>query len=163
MDRIFSDIDGLTGQLNASAADLRQVVGEKNRKNLSGLLENLSAGANDMRQLVGKENQASLSRFLSSMEQSATNFATLSGDLEASRQQLNQLLQTSQGVVSDNRQNIRQAVSDLRSSLQIVSQHISSVSYNLEDTSRNMAEFSRQIRQNPGLLLGGTPPVDIAE
>ena len=33
---------------------------------------------------------------------------------------------------------------------------------NLEGAARNMYEFSRQIRQNPGLLLGGTPPEDAA-
>ncbi|MEJ1495729.1 MAG: MlaD family protein [Candidatus Sedimenticola sp. (ex Thyasira tokunagai)] len=163
MDRIFNDIQKLTQQLNSSATDLRQVVGEKNRKSLSGFLETMEGGANDMRRMVGKENRASLSRFLGSMEESATNFARLSGDLEKSRQQLNQLLSESQGVVSDNRQEIKQAVTDLKASLQIVSQHISSVSYNLEDTSRNMAEFSRQIRQNPGLLLSGSPPPDSAK
>jgi phospholipid/cholesterol/gamma-HCH transport system substrate-binding protein len=28
---------------------------------------------------------------------------------------------------------------------------------NLDGASRNMSEFSRLIRQNPGLLLGGSP------
>ncbi len=32
-----------------------------------------------------------------------------------------------------------------------------SIVHNLEGTTRNMNEFSRLIRQNPGLLLDGTP------
>ncbi len=163
LDQIFSDIHNLTQQLNSSAHDLRLVVGEKNRKSLSGFLQTMEAGADDMRRLVGKENRETLSRFLGSMEQSAVSFSHLSGDLEKSRQQLDRLLGESRGVVSDNREDIRQAVSDLKASLQTVSRHISSVAYNLEDTSRNMAEFSRQIRQNPGLLLSGAPALDKTE
>jgi len=40
-----------------------------------------------------------------------------------------------------------------------VSRNIDSITYNLEGTSRNMSEFSREIRENPGLLLGGNKPV----
>jgi phospholipid/cholesterol/gamma-HCH transport system substrate-binding protein len=36
------------------------------------------------------------------------------------------------------------------------------INQNLEGAARNMFEFSRQIRQNPGLLLGGKPPTDEA-
>ena len=32
----------------------------------------------------------------------------------------------------------------------------------LDGAARNMLEFSRQVRQNPGLLMGGTPPKDTA-
>ena len=34
------------------------------------------------------------------------------------------------------------------------------MSRNLEDTSRNMVEFSRLIKQNPGMLLRNTSPPD---
>jgi phospholipid/cholesterol/gamma-HCH transport system substrate-binding protein len=39
-----------------------------------------------------------------------------------------------------------------------VARNIDSVTYNLESTSRNFNEFSRQLRENPGVLIGGTKP-----
>jgi phospholipid/cholesterol/gamma-HCH transport system substrate-binding protein len=46
----------------------------------------------------------------------------------------------------------------------VVAQHIDAVAQNLEGTSRNMAEFSRRLKANPGLLLrGGRPETDEAE
>ena len=47
---------------------------------------------------------------------------------------------------------------DLRYSLQAVARNIDSVTYNLEGTARNMNEFSREIRQDPAVLLGGGRP-----
>ena len=54
------------------------------------------------------------------------------------------------------------SVVDLRYTLSTVAQRIDAMTYNMEGASRNMYEFSRQIRLNPGLLLGGTPPTDEA-
>ena len=51
---------------------------------------------------------------------------------------------------------------DLRYLTDSVSRHIDAINRNLEGAARNLYEFSRQIRQNPGLLLGGTPPRDQA-
>ena len=66
-----------------------------------------------------------------------------------------------EGVV-DNKGNIDKSMVDLRYVADSVARHIDSLNQNMEATARNMYEFSRQIRQNPGLLLGGTPPRDEA-
>ena len=52
-----------------------------------------------------------------------------------------------------------QSLKDLRYTLQAVSRNIDSITYNVEGTARNMNEFSQQIRQNPGVLLGGSRPL----
>ena len=62
----------------------------------------------------------------------------------------------------ENREQINAAVTDLRYLTDSVSRHIDAINRNLEGAARNLYEFSRQIRQNPGLLLGGTPPRDQA-
>jgi phospholipid/cholesterol/gamma-HCH transport system substrate-binding protein len=59
-------------------------------------------------------------------------------------------------MVSENDEEVNQAVSDLRSSLRTVAQHVGTIVYNLESTARNMNEFSREIRENPGLILRGS-------
>ena len=63
----------------------------------------------------------------------------------------------------DNRLDLDRSVVDMRHAVESVTRHIDAINQNLEGAARNMYEFSRQIRQNPGLLMGGTPPKDEAE
>jgi phospholipid/cholesterol/gamma-HCH transport system substrate-binding protein len=63
-------------------------------------------------------------------------------------------------VVEDNQTDIRRSVANLRYITESVARDIDSINQNLDGTARNMFEFSRQIRQNPGLLLGGSRPRD---
>jgi hypothetical protein len=41
-----------------------------------------------------------------------------------------------------------------------VSRYSDSILQNLDSGSRNMSEFSRQIRENPARLIGGAAPSD---
>ena len=90
------------------------------------------------------------------------NFAGMSGDLRETRKRIDLLVETLNTMVSDNRLDVEKAVIDLRYVVDSTARHIDTLNQNLEGASRNMYEFSRQIRQNPGLLLGGTPPEDKA-
>ena len=51
---------------------------------------------------------------------------------------------------------VSRPIVQLQYTLRSIAQNIDSINQNLEGTTRNMKEFSRLIRQNPGLLLGGT-------
>jgi phospholipid/cholesterol/gamma-HCH transport system substrate-binding protein len=82
--------------------------------------------------------------------------------LKSSQKKLDQLLSDSGAVVSDNRDEMKQAIHDLQLSMQVIAQRIGAITHNLDMTSRNLAEFSRQIRESPGLLLQSTPPPDAA-
>ena len=87
---------------------------------------------------------------------------TILADLGAATGNLNNLAVTMGSLVQDNKQDIDKSVDDMRNAVDSVSRHIDAINQNLEGAARNMYEFSRQIRQNPGLLLGGTPPKDQA-
>ena len=53
------------------------------------------------------------------------------------------------------------SLANLEYILSSVAQNIDSITRNIDGTPRNMSEFSRLIRQNPGLLLnGGAPEAD---
>jgi phospholipid/cholesterol/gamma-HCH transport system substrate-binding protein len=65
-------------------------------------------------------------------------------------------------LITDNQLDVDQSIIEMRHTVETVARHINAINQNLEGASRNMFEFSRQIRQNPGLLLGGTPPEDKA-
>ena len=49
----------------------------------------------------------------------------------------------------------KQALADLRTSLDALGRHADAIAYNLEATTRNMSEFSGQIRNDPSALLLG--------
>jgi phospholipid/cholesterol/gamma-HCH transport system substrate-binding protein len=61
-------------------------------------------------------------------------------------------------MLNDNRKNVDKSVADLEYILRAVAQNIDAITNNLEGSTRNMNEFSRLIRQNPGLLLSGGNP-----
>ena len=55
---------------------------------------------------------------------------------------------------------VKKTLSETRYIVESVSRHIDSINQNMEGAARNMYEFTRQIRQNPSLLLGSEPPED---
>ncbi len=63
-------------------------------------------------------------------------------------------------MTNGNQAAVDASIKDLRYSLQAVARNIDSVSYNLEGTARNLNEFSRQLRDNPAVLLQGHPAVE---
>jgi phospholipid/cholesterol/gamma-HCH transport system substrate-binding protein len=72
--------------------------------------------------------------------------------------EVNQVAKSIHGMVDRNGKNVDKSTADLEYILRTVSQNIDAITNNLEGTTRNMNEFSRLIRQNPGLLLGGGSP-----
>ena len=59
-------------------------------------------------------------------------------------------------MITDNEADIEGSIVDMRYTMETIAERIDAMTYNLEGTSQNMYEFSRQIRLNPGLLLGGS-------
>lgn len=92
------------------------------------------------------------------MSQAIQNAADLTAGLKDSRQKLDSVLGSLDKVVTGNRHELEASVKDLRYTLQAVARNIDSVTYNLDGTTRNLHEFSRQVRDNPGILLGGSKP-----
>jgi phospholipid/cholesterol/gamma-HCH transport system substrate-binding protein len=103
--------------------------------------QKLNQSADTLSALLSTENQQQIQQFLNSMN---TTIA-----------KLDKVLESSSELVVDNKEDLQQTIIDLRSSLQVVSEHIQGITFNLENASRNINEFSRQIRENPGVLLGG--------
>jgi len=128
------------------------------------MIKQFAAVANDLSGLVVDLNDR-LPRIAKNVDTSTANFADLSRDLATTRGKLDQVLSTadtlmvnSNAVVSENRDEVRKSIEDLKHVTDSLARHIDSFNQNLEGTSRNMYEFSREIRQNPGLLLSGAAP-----
>ncbi len=73
---------------------------------------------------------------------------------------MNSILRDIDDLVLDEDGDIARTMKESRYIVESVSRNIDSLNQNMDGAARNLYEFSRQIRQNPGLLLGGTSPED---
>jgi phospholipid/cholesterol/gamma-HCH transport system substrate-binding protein len=89
------------------------------------------------------------------MEMASGNISTLTADLAQTRKQLDTLLVSMNDLVSDNRKDIDQSIGDLHHTLEVVASHVREISYNIEATTRNLNEFTAQIRRDPGVIIRG--------
>jgi phospholipid/cholesterol/gamma-HCH transport system substrate-binding protein len=161
--RILDNAELATGNVAALTADERIKQTITNVEAASQHLAVLTKNANTrLEDVFGERTVTRVRTSLDNIALAAKNVAELSRDLRDSRQKLEHFIDTLDKIANDNRPDIRQSVKDLRHAMDIIDSHIETIAYNLEGTSRNMREFSRALRQNPGALLGGKPPSDSA-
>jgi len=129
-------------------------------KDLKTLVAKLDDNADALKELLSKDNQQHVSRLLKNADAASVNLLQLSSDVNKTRAQLDQLLNDSGALLKETTPQLRASVTQLRNALDLVADNIDAIMHNTEGTSRNMFELSRQLRQNPGLLLGTTPPLD---
>ncbi len=124
------------------------------------LVAKLDSSATHLSGVLNAETETQARRILNNIDQTATDFQALSqGLLEVKRDALH-LIGNLDGLVTQSQPELQQAVTDLRRVLQQVARYSDGILQNLDSTSRNMSEFSRQIRENPGRLLGTSAPRD---
>lgn len=134
--RITANINQLVARFNQSAGRLEQFLSETNRRHLAHVFENADT--------------------------ISTNLRNLSHGFNKVNAQLNRLLKNSNALLEKNNPDIHRAVVDLRSSLEIISQNVNEIIYNLNNATRGFSEFSREIRENPSVLIRGKPARDEA-
>lgn len=130
---------------------------------LKTLLNKLNQSADGLSELVGPDNRQSIRQILEQLNDTTTNTRKLTGELMKTRAQVDQLLQQTNGILKENRADVQHSTRELRVTLQTVSARIEAIVEQLDGTTRNMQEFSREIRNNPGRLLGGSAPQDPKE
>ncbi|HIJ37716.1 MAG TPA: MCE family protein [Rhodospirillaceae bacterium] len=162
----------LVDSLNRTVASLGPVLEQRAPQLLDNLLSlssdladktprisaNLEQMSHGLTRVFSPDNTRKIDNVINGAEQAATNLADLTGSLRSSKSKVDEVLSSLDKAVGSNSEKVSESLGDLRYSLQAVSRNIDSITFNLEGTARNMNEFSREIRQNPGLLLGGTKP-----
>lgn len=113
--------------------------------------------------VLSGDNRENLAAILTNFETASADMAGLASELNDTRALIHESVQKINSVVADNATDVNDAIGDLRYTLATISRTIDDITGNLEVSSRNFAEFSRLIRQNPGLLLGGSPQEDEAQ
>ncbi len=159
---VFELLGATAGELNRLLLeDLRPLVATLS-SGTPEVMEDVKALTQDLQQavarvsgLLSQDNAASVERTLAHLETTSASFARMSHDLGETRARLDELLLSLQGLFDREQGEVAHAVTDLHRSLETVADHIGAINRNLETTTRNMSEFSEDIRRNPGLLLRG--------
>ena len=155
------DAQVLTRELTALTLDLAQRA-PNIADNIELLVRKMNESTDQFQAFLSPKNLDKLESILDNMETAADGFVQLTTDLKETRLALDKVLDSVGTVIGDNRLDVEKSVVDLRYVVDSIARHIDTMNQNLEGAARNIYEFSRQIRQNPGLLLGGTPPEDAA-
>jgi phospholipid/cholesterol/gamma-HCH transport system substrate-binding protein len=133
--KITDDLSTFTTQMNATLLQADKFLDDQNLQSVRAILNNTEQATKDA-------------------SAAAAEVKALSGKLQNLADQVNDM-------IGDNRKNVDKSLANLEYILRSVAQNVDSITRNIDGTARNMSEFSRLIRQNPGLLLnGGTPEAD---
>ncbi len=152
---LFDDVRLLLGDLTEQTPEIID--------NITKFSKKLNVTADRFSEVLNPDNVEALDAIIDNMKLTSGNLAKLTVEFSKTRESLEALMGNVGTVISDNRLDVDRSIVDLRHTVETVSRHINAINQNLEGASRNIFEFSRQIRKNPGLLLGGTPPAEKAQ
>lgn len=149
LDNLNRTVSGIGGELETRVP---RILGD-----MESMVRKLDQSADGLTRMLDAGNTRRVGNIITDVETTARNFRELSASLQGTQVQLDALLGDAQGIVGDNRDDLRETVQALRRTLDSVAREVDGILYGLEGTSRNMHEFSRELRGNPGLLLKGGP------
>ncbi len=152
-----SNLKQLMGSLNSIASEVNAktptIVG-----NVESFTTQMNAEMAKVDKILSDKNMGAIDNSLANIEKATANAQVASEDLKSLGARITAVADEIKGLVADNRKGVDKSVADLEYILRAVAQNIDSITHNLDGTTRNMNEFSRLIRQNPGLLLSGSNP-----
>lgn len=157
---LAQDTPQVSGDVKAFARTLNEkVLGPQTVRRLRSTLDNLEQASTALNEgLLNAENRERFATTMANLQSFSQEFAGLASELRETEAKVDGLVESLDGMVSENRKAVGQSVEDLRYTLDSVSRHVDAIMFNLESTSRDMQEFARRIRQNPSLLLRGSAP-----
>ncbi|SOD91820.1 MlaD family protein [Caenispirillum bisanense] len=150
-------IGAVNGPLAEQAPEiLRQVqsITEDFARRSPDLLSNLTEAARGLNEeVLSPENIRGISATIRNAEGASQEMKTLASELVEMRRNIGGVIAQIDTLVSDNSDEVNEAMQDLRYTMGTIARDIDTITYNLDATSRNMLEFSQSIRQDPSLIL----------
>lgn len=131
-------VDSITGAIDKSTPE----VMEQTR----ALLGRLNHASDSLIDVLKPENRAAVSTILGEVSK-------LSSELRKTRETLDAALGELAAIAKENRPDVRRSVQDLSSVLEALSTRMDVITHHLESSSRNLDEFSREIRKHPNRLI----------
>ena len=139
-------------------------------KKVDVLISNLNKTSEDLQEVFNNQNKENLNLFITNMSAASSNMNDLLTNIDGTRKSMDVLLSNIDNVIGDinytienNDGKLNSSLTDLQKTLFVISTHIDAITHHLEGSSRNIHEFTRQIKENPGLLIRGSAQTDKAE
>ena len=133
----------------------RVFVAERDSVNKGDAIAKLDTSADHLTGILNAETEQKAQRIINNVDHASADFRSLTASLGEVKDAAGDLVNKLDGMVSDAHPDLKQTIRELRSIMERVSHYSEGILHNLDSTSRNVSEFSRQIRENPGRLIGG--------
>lgn len=156
----------IVATLNATAGKLEPILDELERtapalmQGAEQLVAELNDAANRINEILHPENVHRVSNILENLEQATGETNQLLAELRKTSENVDVLIGHVDDLLDEESGDVSQAIDDARHTLATLARHIDAITSNLEDTTRDLNEFGKQLRANPGVLLRGRETAD---
>ena len=138
VESIGKNLTSFTGTLDTNAPEIVKQARE--------ILLQLNTAATSMNGFLSPQNKKEVDLTLANIRQ-------VTGDLKATQAKLDNLLGELNGVAAENRPALQATIADLAQITSALAKRIDAIAHNLESSSRNFNEFTREVRKAPNRLL----------
>lgn len=158
---VFADVQSVARKFDAAFEELRPVIeaaaagGPEIVASLRSTSADLERASDQLAAFLSPGNAENLGRTLANTEEASGSLAALAQSLEATRVRVDGVLASVDELVDAAGGDVRQAARELQHSLAAVARHIDAIAADLEASSRNLSEFTRQVREDPGVIVRG--------
>ncbi len=149
---LFEDVRKVTDELAEVVALMARRI-PNIADNIEEFSAKLNTTADELQKLMTPETRKQIEAVIANLNSASKSMSTLAGEI-------GKIVVSEDGDIRKAIGEARETIGETRYIVESVSRHIDSINQNMEGAARNMYEFTRQIRQNPGLLLSGQPPED---
>jgi phospholipid/cholesterol/gamma-HCH transport system substrate-binding protein len=157
MSKISDVLEFVKPRIEEITNSVGSVLNDENAQQLRSMLQTMNDRVED---LLSPENARRVEFILTNLSAVSQDVSDLINGMQTTKVQIDDILETINGMIDSNSGDIGHSLSDLHASLEAVSRHIDAIARNLEDTTRNASEFSEQIRKDPSVLLRGRDAAD---
>ena len=144
IDTLSHRVDSITSNLDNSTP---LILGETET-----LLKRLNKAADSINDVLSPNNKSEIDKTLA-------NIQSLTSELKGTQAKLDKLMDEVRGTVAEDRPALRASITDLAQITSALARRIDTIAHNLESSSRNFNEFTREVRKSPNRLLI-TPKAD---
>jgi phospholipid/cholesterol/gamma-HCH transport system substrate-binding protein len=148
--RVADLVEELQPLVHRAAEDAPEILAH-----VASLTQELDHAGTQLGRVLSPENVDRAGRALENLEYASKSLAPLGRNLDQTRARVDELLARVNELLREDRGDVSEALRDLNHSLSTVARHIDAISGDLETSSRNLAEFTRQVREDPGVLVRG--------
>lgn len=165
-----SALDETNFQLGPLVDTLNQRINEDPIGDAQALIVKLDDSAQQLQKILGSANQQQIEKFLIHIDDVALNLNGLITRIEGTRTQMGETLLALKNLASANDEKVASTIRNVNSAMQqaletltTVNEHVATIMYNVEGSTRKLHEFSQAVRDNPARLIRGSDPHDEAD